>query len=81
MARFKNRIPELLTRKELRDKARYSQKEFAEGTGLTGAAISRIMNHDTIDKLTYASAVAIAQWLGVPMEELAETDIDEDEGE
>ena len=72
MGRFKNRISELFTRKELRDKTRYSQKEFAEGTGLTDAAISRIMNHETIDNVTYASAFVIAEWLGVSIEELSE---------
>ena len=72
MGRFKNRIPELLTHKELRDKTRYKQRDMAQATGLTEAAISRIMKHETIDNVTYASLVVIAEWLGVSMEELAE---------
>jgi transcriptional regulator with XRE-family HTH domain len=72
MRKWNNRIPELMTLKELRDKTRYTQRDMAKGTGLTDAAISRILTYDTLDKLAYGSARALADWLGVSMEELAE---------
>jgi transcriptional regulator with XRE-family HTH domain len=70
MGKLVNRIPELLQRKGLRDNKRYSQREMAEGTELTDAAISRIMNSRTLDHLTLLSALAIAAWLEVHVEEL-----------
>ena len=72
MRKWNNRIRELLTLKELRDKTRYTQRDMAQATGLTDAAISRILTYETLDKLAYGSARAIAEWLGVTMEELAE---------
>jgi transcriptional regulator with XRE-family HTH domain len=72
MGRLKNRIPELMTLKELRDKTRYRQRDMAQGTGLTDAAISRILSYETLDNLAYGSALVIAEWLGVSMEELSE---------
>lgn len=77
MRKLTNRIPELLTRKELRDKTRYSQRDVARGTGLTDAAISRILHYETLNKLAYGSATALAEWLGVTMEELAGDDASE----
>ena len=77
MGKLKNRLPELLALKELRDKARYSQHDIALGTNLTDTAISRFMRYDTLDNITYASALALAQWLGVTMEELTEQEADE----
>jgi transcriptional regulator with XRE-family HTH domain len=72
MGKFKNRIPILLIAKEMRDKKRYSQHDMAQGTGLTDTAVSRFMRHDTLDNITYASAIVIARWLGVSVEELSE---------
>jgi transcriptional regulator with XRE-family HTH domain len=72
MGKLRNRIPELLALKEIRDKKRYTQHEMALGTGLTDISISRFMRHETLDNITYASALALAQWLGVTMEELTE---------
>jgi transcriptional regulator with XRE-family HTH domain len=72
MGKFKNRIPLLLIEKERRDQKRYSQRDLAQGTNLTDTAISRFMRHDTLDNITYASAIVIARWLGVSMEELTE---------
>jgi transcriptional regulator with XRE-family HTH domain len=60
-----NRIPEYLARKELRENKRYSQHEMALGTNLTDNAISRILRYETLDKISFASIVAIADWLGV----------------
>ena len=70
MGTLKNRIPELMQRKGLRDNKRYSQKDLAEGTNLTTGAVSRIVNHPTLDNVAFSSAFKIAKWLGVPMEEL-----------
>jgi transcriptional regulator with XRE-family HTH domain len=72
MRKLKNRIPELLIEKERRDKRRYSQRDMAKGTNLTDAAISRFMRYETIDSIAYGSALVIAEWLGVSMEELSE---------
>ena len=76
MGKLRNRLPELLALKELREKTRYSQHDIAVGTNLTDTAISRFMRHDTLDNITYASALALAQWLGVSMEELTERESD-----
>jgi transcriptional regulator with XRE-family HTH domain len=70
MGTLRNRIPELMQRKGLRDNKRYAQKDMAEGTKLTSAAISRIVNHPTLDNVAFLSAYKIAKWLGVSMEEL-----------
>ena len=72
MGKLKNRVPELLALKEVCDKTRYTQREMASGTGLTDISISRFMRAETLDNITYASALALAQWLGVTMEELTE---------
>jgi transcriptional regulator with XRE-family HTH domain len=74
MKHQKSRMLELLSKKELRDKKRYTQLDIAAGTGLTGAAISRIMRQENIDNLTYLSAKALAQWFEVSMEELGSED-------
>jgi transcriptional regulator with XRE-family HTH domain len=70
MRRLTNRIPELMQQKGLRDNKRYTQKDMAEGTKLTDAAISRIVNNRTLDNTSFLSAYMIAKWLEVPMEEL-----------
>jgi transcriptional regulator with XRE-family HTH domain len=72
MGKHINKIPELLIAKEMRDKKRYTQRDLADGTGLTDAAISRFMRYDTLDNIAYSSAFAIAEWLGVSMEELSQ---------
>ena len=72
MGRLMNRIPELLQRKGLRDKRRYSQRDLAEATNLSDAGISRIMNNKTLDDISLSSALAIAKWLEVHVEELVE---------
>ena len=72
MRKLKNRIPELLIEKERRDKKRYSQRDMAKGTNLTDAAISRFMRYATLDSIAYGSALVMAKWLGVSMEELTE---------
>ena len=43
MGKLKNRIPELLQLKGIRDRKRYLQKDLAEGSGLADSAISRLM--------------------------------------
>ena len=65
MGKLKNRIPELLARKEIRDNTRYSQRDMARGTDLSDNAISRIMRYDTLDNVSFGSLIAIADWLGV----------------
>ena len=77
MGTLRNRIPELMQRKGLRDNKRYSQKDLAEGTKLTTGAVSRIVNNYTLDNVAFSSAFKIAQWLGVHMEELV---VDEEDG-
>jgi transcriptional regulator with XRE-family HTH domain len=67
-----NRIPRLLTEKELRDGKRYKQKDIAIGTGMSEAVVSRVFNDNDIANLTYGSAKALARWLGVSMEELGQ---------
>ena len=76
MAKQLNKIPKLLTQKELRDERRYKQQDIVDGTGLSKSMISRVLNNDDISNLTYESAKAIAKWLGVSMEELGE-EVDE----
>ena len=77
MGKLRNRIPELLAMKEIRDKKRYTQHEMALGTGITDISISRFMRAETLDNITYVNALALAQWLGVTMEELTERESDE----
>jgi transcriptional regulator with XRE-family HTH domain len=72
-----NKIPMLLSQKELRDGRRYKQKAIADGTGLSESVISRVFNENDITNLTYGSAKVIARWLGVPMEELGQEESDE----
>ena len=67
-----SKIRRLLTLKELRDDRRYKQQDIADGTGLSKGMISRLLRHEDISNLTYESAKAIANWLGVAMEELGE---------
>jgi transcriptional regulator with XRE-family HTH domain len=76
MGKLLNRIPELLIAKEMRDTKRYSQRDLAAGTGLTDAAISRFMRYETLDNISYSSALALAEWLGVTMEELTKRESD-----
>jgi transcriptional regulator with XRE-family HTH domain len=79
MVKHLNRIPILVSAKEIRDGRRYKQKEIAAGSGLSEPIISRLMRDDDISGITYATAKALAQWLDVSMEELAETTPDEDD--
>ena len=72
-----NKIPMLLSQKELRDGRRYKQKDIAMGTGLSGTIVSRVMNDSDISGLTYGSAKVLAQWLGVSMEELGQEESSE----
>jgi transcriptional regulator with XRE-family HTH domain len=70
MGKLRNRIPELIQLKGIRDNKRYTQKEMARGCGLSEGAISRIMRYETIDNVPFGHALIVAQWLEVPMEEL-----------
>ena len=72
-----NKIPMLLSQKELRDGRRYRQKDIVDGTGLSSTIVSRVMKDKDIGGLTYASAKAFAKWLGIPMEELGQEEISE----
>jgi transcriptional regulator with XRE-family HTH domain len=67
-----NKIPRLITLKELRDERRYKQKDIADATGMSESVISRVINDNDIANLSYGSAKALAKWLGVPMEELGQ---------
>ncbi len=68
-----NKIPMLLSQKELRDGRRYKQQDMVNGTGLSKSMISRVLSDNDISSLTYESAKVIANWLGVSMEELGQT--------
>jgi transcriptional regulator with XRE-family HTH domain len=70
MGKLRNRIPELIQLKGIRDNKRYTQKEMAIGTGLYESAISRMMRYETLDNVPFGHLFVIAQWLEVPMEEL-----------
>ena len=70
MGKLKNRIPELLQLKGIRDKKRYTQKEMAIGAGLYEGAVSRIMRYETLDNVPFSHVLAVARWLEVPVEEL-----------
>jgi transcriptional regulator with XRE-family HTH domain len=79
MGKLVNRIPELLARKDIRDKKRYSQRDMARGTGLSDNAISRLMRYKTLDNIPLHAILALADWLGIdnPRElvEVSDTDI------
>ena len=80
MGRLINRIPVVLAQKEVRYKTRYTQKDIADGTGLTDTAISRFMRYKTLDNVAFSSIVKLARWLEVnPLDlfEESETDIDD----
>jgi transcriptional regulator with XRE-family HTH domain len=81
VGRFVNKIPELLIRKEYMDKKRYSQRDMAQGTDLTDAAISRILRYKTLDKVPFETIIKISKWLDIdnPLDliEESETDIDD----
>jgi transcriptional regulator with XRE-family HTH domain len=76
MTKYKNRIPILLSQKEVRDERRYKQKEISERTGLSESMISRLMRETDLGGVNYASARAIAKWLGVSTDDLADEEID-----
>jgi transcriptional regulator with XRE-family HTH domain len=76
MGKLRNRIPELIQMKGIRDKKRYTQKEMAIGTGLYESAISRIMRYETLDNIPFGHIFIIARWLEVPVEELVQEDVD-----
>jgi transcriptional regulator with XRE-family HTH domain len=77
MGRLKNRIPELLQRKGIRDNKRYTQKEMAIGCGLSEGAISRIMRYETLDNVPLGQVFIVAQWLEVSVEEVVHVDGEE----
>jgi transcriptional regulator with XRE-family HTH domain len=77
MGKLKNRIPELLQVKGIRDKKRYTQKEMAIGAGLYEGAVSRIMRYETLDNVPFSHVLAVARWLGVPVEELIYEEVSE----
>jgi transcriptional regulator with XRE-family HTH domain len=80
MGRLINRIPVVLAQKEVRYKTRYTQKDMANGTGLTDTAISRFMRYKTLDNVAFSSIVKLARWLEVnPLDlfEESETEIDD----
>ena len=74
MGRWKNRIPELLQLKGIRDRKRYTQKEMAQGCGLAESAISRLMRYEALDNVPFSHILAVAKWLEVHAEELAYDD-------
>ena len=76
MGKLKNRIPELLQRKGIRDNKRYTQKEMAIGAGLYEGAVSRLMRYNTLDNVPLSHALAVARWLEVHVEELVREEDD-----
>ena len=71
MAKYVNRIPVLVSAKEVRDGKRYKQKEIAIASGLSEPIVSRLMRETEIGGITYSTARMIAQWLGVSTDDLA----------
>jgi transcriptional regulator with XRE-family HTH domain len=71
MGTHRNRIPELLQLKGIRDKKRYLQKDLAQGSGLSENAISRLMRYEALDNVPFSHILAVAKWLEVHAEELA----------
>jgi transcriptional regulator with XRE-family HTH domain len=71
MLKFVNRIPVLVSEKEVRDGRRYKQRDIANGTALSESMISRLMREPDISGVNYASARIIAEWLGVSTDDLA----------
>jgi transcriptional regulator with XRE-family HTH domain len=65
MRKLKNRIPELIQRTGIQDGKRYLQQDMARGSGLSDAAVSRIMRYKTLDNVLYGHLFAIGNWLGV----------------
>jgi transcriptional regulator with XRE-family HTH domain len=76
MGVYKNKIPLLVSQKEVRDEQRYKQREIALATGLSESMISRLMREEELSAINYVTARIIARWLGVSTDELAE-EIDE----
>jgi transcriptional regulator with XRE-family HTH domain len=77
MGKLGNRIPELLQVKGIRNRKRYTQKEMAQGSGLSEGAISRIMRYETLDNVPFSHVLAVARWLEVSVEELIYEEISE----
>jgi transcriptional regulator with XRE-family HTH domain len=65
MVKLLNKIPELIQRKGIQDAKRYTQRDMARGSGLSDAAVSRIMRYETLDNVPYGHLFAIGNWLGV----------------
>ena len=76
MVVYKNKIPVLVSQKEVQDGRRYKQREISIGTGLSESMISRLMREPDIGGVNYASARAIAAWLGVSTDDLADAESD-----
>jgi transcriptional regulator with XRE-family HTH domain len=72
MVKYINKIPWLVSQKEVRDRERYKQKEIAKATGLSESMISRLMREEELSAINYVTARIIARWLGVSTDELAE---------
>jgi transcriptional regulator with XRE-family HTH domain len=72
MVKYINKIPLLVSQKEVRDRQRYRQKEIAKGTGLSESMISRLMREEELSAINYVTARAIARWLGVSTDDLAD---------
>jgi transcriptional regulator with XRE-family HTH domain len=71
MGKYVNRIPVLVSEKEVRDGRRYKQKEIAIVSGLSESMVSRLMREPEIGGITYDTARTIAEWLGVSTDDLA----------
>ena len=62
----------------MRHTQRYSQRDMAEGTGLTDSAISRILRYKTLDNVPIGNILKIAEWLEVEPWDLFEISDKED---
>ena len=56
---------------------RYRQREIAKGTGLSESMISRLMRETELSAIKYVTARAIARWLGVSTDDLADEENDD----
>lgn len=63
-------FPKLLAQKEMGENKRYTQKEVAEGMGVSETTVSRLMNNKDVDVLRIKTVLRVCNWLGCSIEEL-----------
>lgn len=63
MAKVMTNFQELLALKEAKQKSRYTQKEIADGVGVSESMVSRMMNGKGIEKMSLENIAKFAKWL------------------